>query len=138
MNRRKPTEGQESLFDKWSEQPAPPEAPRAARTSDPETSHQAAAQVEFGALQRKFLNRMMFLWAVWGKWPTANEVAQGNESIRKRAKECVRAGWCIEGEPRPCRITHRNATTYEITPIGKSLLDIPTGPTGPEKPEKNQ
>lgn len=78
------------------------------RTSDKATSHEAAAHIEpkLTTLQDEFMRRL----GVGGK--TANEVARGDESIRKRALELVRKGVLEELEPRPCGVTGRKATVY--------------------------
>jgi hypothetical protein len=79
-----------------------------ARASDPPTSHAGAAHIEpkLNDLQREFMRRL----GVGGK--TANEVARGQESIRKRAKELVRQGVLVELEPRRCGVTGKVATVY--------------------------
>ena len=44
---------------------------------------------------------------------TANEVADGNESIRKRARECERLGLIREAGVRACGVTGKQATVWE-------------------------
>ena len=90
-----------------------------ARSSDPITSHQSAAETEskLGLLQRKFV----FVLNQFGKPMTANEVAAmaaealGGcvESYRKRARELVNAGHIEECGFRPCQITGKNAQTFK-------------------------
>lgn len=38
------------------------------------------------------------------------------ETARKRCHECVRHNRLVEGDPRPCRVTSKNATTYSARP----------------------
>ena len=85
------------------------------RATDPDTSRQAAEDIspKLTGLRAEFVYRVKCWRIDHGVWPTANEVAQGDESIRKRAKECVRAGWLKAGPDRQCGVTGKNATTYE-------------------------
>ena len=82
-----------------------------ARDADPQTSHQGVEyiQPELGALQSEFVRRLSELGEA-----TAQEVAAGRESIRKRAKECERLGVVISTGTRRCRVTGQNATTYRV------------------------
>ena len=45
---------------------------------------------------------------------TANEVACGNESLRKRAKELVDAGKIVKCPRRKCSMTGFKVTTYAV------------------------
>jgi len=84
------------------------DAKRAARASDPETSHAGA---EWMTSKRARLH-FEFLRRLGNGVKTANEVAQGDESIRKRAKELVDDGSiCVIGR-RKCLVTGQMATTY--------------------------
>lgn len=80
-----------------------------ARQSDPETSQIAAADIEpkLSGCRREFVERLRVLGAA-----TAQEVADGNETIRKRAKECERMGWIVNAGARRCRVTGKMATVY--------------------------
>ena len=88
----------------------------AARSTDPATSHLAAAEIKagIGDMQRAML--MEFRFAI-----TANEAALAcvqkhsglAESYRKRAKELSRAGLVRELAPRRCGVTGKIATVYE-------------------------
>ena len=84
---------------------------RLARATDKQTSHEGAADVapRLNDLHREF-------WVRCKRSPdsTAQEIASGNESLRKRAKELVDAGRLIESGRRKCRRTGRAATTYRI------------------------
>ena len=80
-----------------------------ARLRDKQTSHAGADHItkKLGKLHRIFLDRL-------GDFAlTANEVADGNESIRKRALELVRKGVLAEVGVRRCRVTGQNATVYK-------------------------
>ena len=82
-----------------------------ARNSDKQTSHEAAAEIKpkMGILQAEFLRRLGRLAEA-----TANEVAAGDESIRKRALELVRSGMIEEVGTRECKRTGKRATVYCI------------------------
>lgn len=82
-----------------------------ARRSDPATSKIAAEEVEprLSGYRLVFANRLLTLGAA-----TAQEVAQGCESIRKRAKELQRRGIIEVVGTRPCRITGRTASVYRV------------------------
>jgi hypothetical protein len=85
-----------------------------ARSSDPVTSHEAAAEIEIkiGTLHAAFVKRVAAWFNETGAWPTANEVAQGDESLRKRAGECVRKGLLEVGPAKTCSVTGKSAQTY--------------------------
>ena len=86
--------------------------PPIARSTDKETSHEGAEHVRplLKSAQSEFIRRLRLL----GGSATANEVARGNETVRKRAKELVELGYVRELPKRPCERTKRNATVYEI------------------------
>jgi hypothetical protein len=85
-----------------------------ARSTDPATSHKSAAEIEpkIGTLHAAFVKRVAAWFNRTGTWPTANEVAQGDESLRKRARECVRKGLLKVGPARTCSVTGKSAQTY--------------------------
>ena len=82
-----------------------------ARINDPATSHQAAAEIvpKLVGLRAEFVARLKAIGS-----GTANEVARGDESIRKRAKECERFGWIEVVGERRCRVTGKNAMVYRV------------------------
>ena len=88
-----------------------------ARNSDPMTSHIAAAEVEPTLAGR----RLQFVQALRtiGRPATAQEIAATcepsvRESVRKRAKECVRLGFVAERGVKLCEVTGKMATVYCI------------------------
>jgi hypothetical protein len=85
-----------------------------ARRTDPESSQIAAAEIrpKLGTFQNLFVDRALAWFERTDTWPTANEVAQGDESIRKRAKECVRKGYLQLGPLKRCSVTGKLAQTY--------------------------
>lgn len=90
---------------------------KAARDRDPATSHSAADDIA-NALP----NLRGVFFDVLGRAAepmTAAEVGLAAskfnaESIRKRAHELVRLGVIVRAAPRPCRVTGKMATTYQI------------------------
>ena len=86
------------------------------RSTDHDTSQEGAKHIlrKLGPLQIDFIMRVEDFFERHQYWPTAQEVADGNESIRKRAAECVRAGAVGIGKSRRCRITGRPAQTYYL------------------------
>ena len=92
---------------------------RIARTSDPITSHQSAAEIEakLGTMQSLMLSVIRH----WGHPVTANEAAKEcevefsgrAESYRKRTLELLRQGLIEECGFRPCQITGKNAQTFK-------------------------
>jgi len=115
------------LFDN----PEQSKPPAIARRSDPKSSHDAAAAIapKLGGLQALFVETLKANSQI----PlTANEVAeraiaftrdegvvktlQRRESLRKRAKELVKAGMIRECEKRFCRAaeSETEVTTYEV------------------------
>jgi len=81
------------------------------RFTDPATSRLAAEGVaeKLTGYRAEFIERLKEL-----KQATANEVAQGNESIRKRARECQRLGFIRECGVRRCAVTGKLATVWEV------------------------
>lgn len=84
------------------------------RSSDPETSRLGAESItpNLSQLQTLFCERVDIWHQTFKTWPTAQEIARGNESLRKRAKELVRIGALFEADSRRCRVTGKQATTY--------------------------
>jgi hypothetical protein len=93
-----------------------------ARHSDKPTSHQAATELDLPKAQRMALSAARALLTTEPD-VTANEIAEyaadafsvRSETVRKRCHELVTAGLFIEGPPRACRVTGKNATTYHLT-----------------------
>ena len=92
-------------------------APRIARLTDKATSHEAAADTrpKLRGLQLAFVEAV----ASMAEPATAAEIAEAayardpsssRESYRKRALECVRAGFIAECGKRQCRISGKNCT----------------------------
>lgn len=81
------------------------------RFTDPATSRMAAEGVadSLNGLRAQFVERLKVL-----KQATANEVACGNESLRKRARECQRLGVIKEVGVRACSVTGKQATVWEV------------------------
>jgi len=82
------------------------------RASDKLTSIAAAKETEpkLGGLRLEFVNRLRAI----GRTATAQEIAGGNESLRKRALECVRLGFVVEAGTRVCAATGKMATVYWV------------------------
>jgi hypothetical protein len=91
------------------------------RASDPETSQQAAREIEksLGRCKQVMVEALQRL----GNPSTAAEMAQvahqidgskNLESYRKRAAECARDGLIELGPARACSITGKRAATYKI------------------------
>lgn len=80
------------------------------RIGDKGTSQVAAveAKPKLNGWRAEFMARLERI----GKPSTANEVAQGNESIRKRALELVRSGVIQELSARECNVSGKLATVY--------------------------
>ena len=83
-----------------------------ARTSDKPTSKEAAKRIEpkLSGLRAMFVKRLLEL----DRPATANEVAVGYESLRKRAIECVKAGVIREIGTKRCDVTGEKATAYWV------------------------
>lgn len=94
--------GQLSLFDTSSQ----------CRQRDPITSIESAADIQpkLTGLRAEFVERLCAI----GEPSTANEIAAGDESIRKRAKECERMGLVTAYDVRQCRVTGKRATVYWV------------------------
>ncbi len=83
-----------------------------ARRGDPITSKIAAVEVQpkLAGYRKVFADRLRHLGQA-----TAQEVALGQESIRKRAKELERAGIVKVVGARRCRRTGKTASVYELS-----------------------
>lgn len=88
-----------------------------ARQSDPPTSHLAAAEVQrvLSGRRAEFVACLRAL----GRPATAQEIAavadvRIRESVRKRAKECVRLGVVAEIGTKRCGVTGTLAMTYWV------------------------
>lgn len=82
------------------------------RFTDPETSRLGAEGVvgKLVGYRANFIERLKELGQA-----TANEVAAGNESIRKRARECERMGLIRECGVRACSVTGKQAIVWEVS-----------------------
>jgi len=82
------------------------------RVADKQTSIDAAKATEpkLGGLRLEFVNRLR----AFGRPATAQEISGGNESLRKRALECVRMGFVVEAGTRVCAATGKMATVYRV------------------------
>ena len=76
------------------------------RTTDPATSYESAADTasKLVGLRQEFRDRLRAI----GHPCTANEVAAGDESIRKRANECD----LVVVYTRKCTVTGKSARCY--------------------------
>jgi len=83
-----------------------------ARDGDKATSHEAAEDItpRLVGLRAAFVDRLRAI----GHPATAQEIAGGDESIRKRSKECVRLGFIVEVGSRKCCVTGKTATCYWV------------------------
>ena len=87
------------------------DAARLSRKQDGATSRNGAAHAgkSLGRWQIEFLEELRR-----HKTPaTAQEIADGKESLRKRAAELVRLGYARVAGMRRCRITGQKASVYE-------------------------
>lgn len=97
--------------------------PALARRSDPATSQAAAAEVapKLGLLHQRFMEAVDDMGectaAEAGAW-CARVYGLNAETIRKRAKECERAGLVVERPARTCRISGKSATVYRRAAAG--------------------
>ena len=87
------------------------------RRDDPITSKIAAAEVapKLDGMRLRFVEALRAI----GRPATAQEIASTvdphiRESVRKRAKECVRLGFVIERGTAVCCVTRKMATVYCI------------------------
>ena len=85
------------------------------RTNDPDTSKEAITESTASLARAQFVRGLK----ICGKPSTANEIAehaenQMKETVRKRAKEVVRAELVVEFGKRKCEVTGKNATTYKL------------------------
>jgi hypothetical protein len=92
-----------------------------ARTTDPATSHEAAADVDLTRLQRMFvialerIGRPATAIEVREHWRSQGATFDRADSIRKRASECVLKKLVrISGKAR-CKVTGRTSQIYEVT-----------------------
>lgn len=85
------------------------------RSCDPFPSHQAAVGVapKLRGLRAEFVRRL------GNRRMTANEVAFGDESIRKRARELCRDGAIRVCGERACGVTGKLASVYEVVEATK-------------------
>jgi hypothetical protein len=95
------------------------DAAPAARRSDPETSHEAAAKVNRTELQAMFASAVGDLQRATAAevrqyWIGSGLNAERAESVRKRAKEAIRAGLVRICGRRRCGVTGNNAQVYEV------------------------
>lgn len=88
-----------------------PETYRLSRGSDPATSKQADADIrpKLSGLYAEFVERLSQLGRA-----TANEVADGNESLRKRARYLVDAREIKTSGTKVCSRTGKEVTAYEV------------------------
>lgn len=113
-------------------------AHRIARTSDPETSHQAAAQVAPKLSKRRrqvlYLVRMfsgrtsgeisVLMYQKHGKHGGGNlPIRVAVETPHKRLPELAELGLVRRGRARLCRDSGCNAITWWITDKGREILD---------------
>lgn len=101
---------QSDFFDVFAKDALVNKPAKIARDSDPVTSHRAAKSIanDLPNKQRQFMERLRSI----GQPSTANEVADGVESIRKRARELVRDGYLVSRGSRPCRKTGHEAEVF--------------------------
>ena len=87
------------------------DAARLSRKADGATCRNGAAHAEqnLGKWQQEFLEVLRRCATP----ATAQEVAAGNESLRKRAAELVRLGYARVAGVRRCRVTNQKASVYE-------------------------
>lgn len=98
---------QSTMFDSFAE----PQSPRPiVRPTDKPTSH--AAAVEVAAKLRGYRLQFLENLEVIDRPATAQEISQGCESVRKRAKELVDLGRIVEVGPIECSVTGKMATGY--------------------------
>ncbi len=91
--------------------------PAIARISDPITSHVAAESVlpKLSGRRAEFVDCLRQI----GQPATAQEIAaladdRVRESVRKRAKECVRLGYVVEVGTKRCDVTGQTASVYWV------------------------
>lgn len=82
------------------------------RATDPATSHEAAASIDLGALQRAALEAVERL-----PWLTATELAKragyGDPRVfNRRLGELEKGGYVLRGTARRCTVTGRTAATW--------------------------
>lgn len=95
-----------------------------ARTTDPQTSHEAAAAVNVGALESLVLRRL-HQWPLNGM--TCSEIAaeekMQRDSISPRMRRLVEAGLVSDsGDKRVPRTGGRKQIVWKITPAGHNFL----------------
>ncbi len=86
------------------------------RRTDPATSQIAGEDVKpkLNGLRKQFVDRCRHWEECFGNWGTANEISQGNESLRKRAAECVELGYLKAGPVKHCSVTGKLARTFIV------------------------
>lgn len=103
----------------------PPDPYRRARRSDPETSHEAARQVEATGMAQAQAHRVFDAVV---RWPerTSAELAMNMQTawriewpniryaVARRLPELLAAGLVERGEPRQCQATGRRAMTWQV------------------------
>lgn len=96
-------------------------AKKLARRSDPQTSHQAATEIETKLNPVQTL--VMECAVLSGESFTAREIAEvckqrggaaDTETYRKRCRELVNLNQLRELEVRTCQVTGKKATTFEV------------------------
>lgn len=89
-----------------------------ARATDPATSHEAAASIDLGALQRAALEAVR---ASEGRTATELAIANGHGDPRvfnRRLGELEKGGYVIRGKARRCSVTGRSAATWFLAGAG--------------------
>lgn len=90
---------------------------RAHRRSDPLTSQLADSKIAKTELRMAFVEAIASMKSATSKEVEDYWRLKGNkqaESIRKRAKECVLAGWVKTNGARKCSVTGNVAIVYEV------------------------
>tara|TARA_R100001163_G_C5020190_1_gene163216 strand:+ start:652 stop:1023 length:372 start_codon:yes stop_codon:yes gene_type:complete len=85
---------------------------RLSRKNDPQTSKDSAKQImsATGRLRETFLQRLKQM----PNGATANEIARGDESVRKRAAELQRLGLIEVTGKRRCSISNKVCQIYKL------------------------
>ncbi len=98
---------------------APRQFPPAARSTDPASSHQAAARARRSTkTARLWANLLLELEARPGR--TSRELAEAMRvdrvEVARRLPELRAAGHVVNGDQRTCRVAGTRAITWEINP----------------------